>query len=370
MRTTIILFITAIAGNFALAQLPQLKPEVVEYYRLKNTVIRSENPKDFELLFKHPLSTEKDLGINVRRYAEALLKNNDLKNAEKYFLIAAEAGNLNSDDFEYIFIVKWGEPMPNAGEYVIPQTSANMEFKERVFKEMQKIEKRKLKEKEIMANMPENNKRKNILNSRNEKIIKELNEIYRRDQEIRLKNKTDRPDGTFTDNMREIDSINVWQLIKLIKENSDIDLLEIKTPEQTHNKIFIILLHALSHQIKAFTEFFEPYFRKRAEEGKGLDYCFYYDLYCVRGKQANGGESYYGEFGKNQMPSHRNGESEERNIEDINKHRVKVGLLPLHRPPTVDAPAGERQTIYLEEQPASTIWNARSTPKFYFDCKD
>ena len=72
--------------------------------------------------------------------------------------------------------------------------------------------------------------------------------------------------------------------------------------------------------------FFEAYFRKRAEEGRGLDYCFWYDVYLVIAK---GEDSFYGMQPSRTPPfmfSPALG-----NLDEINKNRAKVGLLPLYR---------------------------------------
>jgi hypothetical protein len=77
-----------------------------------------------------------------------------------------------------------------------------------------------------------------------------------------------------------------------------------------------------------WTDFFEPYLRKRAEQGKGLDYCFHFDNYRVFGHREQE-ESYYGTIGLGTTTAPFVYISD--NLNEINKNRAKVGLLPLSR---------------------------------------
>jgi hypothetical protein len=368
MKTISTIFLILSATAFFAQPLPpllELKSEIVAYYRLVDRATGSSNPKDFEALFNHPIYKKWGRPLH-RSYAEALLKNNDLKNAEKYFLFAAETGDLNSTQFAHIFNMKKSEaimgivggrfvPVGNiVGDYVIPRTPANMEFRENVLRKIQNIEQRKRSERERLANSPESGRIRDMLSIRKEAIGNELKEMHRRDQEIRSNGRTDRPDGTISRSLREVDSINVWRLIELIKDNPDIDVMSLNS-----NGTFIILLHALSHQAKAFTDFFAPYFRKQAEQGRGLyNFCFFYDLHSVR---VRGSVSHYGFFGTNQTPFAVAGTSDEKNLDEINRNRFLVGLRPLKRCATMDSPNTEGQPIYLRNS-SQTDWNWNFRP--------
>jgi hypothetical protein len=291
------------------AQLPQLKPEVVELYRLQQTALRSKSPSDYEAFFKHQLFSEKYFGGQYVNYAEVFFQNNDLKNAEKYFLKAAEIGKLNTVTFNRWFnmiIRRNNEP----DRYAIPRTETNLKFHEKILAKIKNIEQNRVVDSRITA------------------IADELREMLKKDQDIRRTNSTCGTNDGGTSPLRKVDSANIFRLIELIKENPDIDVLSVNIPGNEGFGSMLLLMHGLVAWENAWTDFFEPYFRERAETGKGLSYCFYYDRYRVLTK---GGNSYYGEFTKSGGLMRADFKIRDENLDEINQNRAKVGLLPLYK---------------------------------------
>ena len=286
-----------IAGSSVFAQLPELRPEVVELHRLQQTAIRSNSPADFEAFFRHSLFSERYWGRWFVNYAQALFQNNDLKNAEKYFLKATEIGRLNTVTFSRWFnmiIRRPNEP----DRYSIPRTETNLIFFNTVLAKIETIEQNKTPDPRVIA------------------IGEELREMVKRDQDVR-RNSGD---------IRSVDSVNIFRLIELIKENPDIDVLNVNIPGHEGFGTMLLLMHGLVAWESAWTDFFEPFFRRQAEEGRGFTYCFYFDRYRVL---VRGEPSFYGEFTRSSGLMRSDFTTREVNIEEINRNRERVGLLPL-----------------------------------------
>ncbi|MDR2906601.1 MAG: hypothetical protein LBU91_01250 [Bacteroidales bacterium] len=320
-------------ANSVFAQLPQLRPEVVELYRLQDIAKQSRilNSDDIvekhEAFFNHPLFDEIAFGIEYINLAEVLLIQGEREKAENYFLKAAQRLEYisTSNRFESIFDKRatgWSWDTV----FLIPRTPENIRFKERVLEKILRIEKKRIVDPRIMS------------------IAQELEELKEKDQAIRWVG-----DPSFSDFssgidsatiyriieltkknfskkevdsiMRVVDSSNIYRIIELIKENPDIDILRV-IRGRSENPTALVLWHTLRLKVRYARVawlFFEPYFRKQAENGKGLEYCYWYDAYCWHIKADL---AYYGVYSS---------EGDTEDIKQMNERREKVGLLPLSR---------------------------------------
>jgi len=325
------------------AQLAQLRPEIVELYRLQDIAKQSRtlNSDDLiathEAFFNNPLFCEVAFGLEYIRFANMLIRQGEQEKAEEYFLKATKSQYIKvSNHLVEIFnrASNWFEIMYNRLNYtisdsafvtisdtvfVIPRTSENMRFKEAMFEKILEIEKKQIIDPRIVA------------------IVQETEEMFNIDQAVR----TDSGDIFWIGfdsimrslvieakkknlSQREVDSMNIYRLIELIKENPDIDVLRIVRHHRAVNPTRPILLHSLRYNARfartAWTDFFEPYFRKQAENGKGLEYCYWYDVYQWHVK---GGIPYYGEYNLFGILF------EDEELKEINERRERIGLLPL-----------------------------------------
>jgi len=205
--------------------------------------------------------------------------------------------------------------------FLIPRTLENMRFKETVLEKILEIEKKQIRDPRILA------------------IAQELGEMFEMEQAVRIN--VDDPEDIFWTrldsvgrrrvvelqkrnlSMREVDSMNINRIIELIRENPDIAVLNI----QIQGRPFLIrslLWRSLRLNERfartAWTDFFEPYFRERAENGRGLDYCRWYDVYRWHIRRDI---PYYGVYNPFRVLF------EDYELEIINERRERVGLLPL-----------------------------------------
>jgi hypothetical protein len=307
-------FLCLILASSIFAQLPMLKPEVVELYRQQDIAVRSRvsNSNDFiekhEAFFNHPLFCEIAFGIEYIRFAEVLLVQGKYKKAEEYLLKATKSHYMNTSNlFTSIFDKR---KITDSGiVLVVPNTPENTKFKETVLEKIQDIEKKRIVDPRITA------------------VAAKLYKLEKRDQAALL---LGREVSNREDSINKVFVAIVEQLKNLIEENPDIDVLRIHTRSYGWTEVdwdaSLMLWHVFKGQAAevAWTDFFEAYFRKRAEEGKGLDYCLWYDTYRFFAKQKG---SYYGILPFRNTPFRLNVD----NLNEINENRAKVGLLPLSR---------------------------------------
>ena len=312
MKKITTIFFAIILGIGVFAQALQLRPEVVELYRLQDIAMRSRvlNSDDFiekhKAFFNHPLFCENAFGFEYLNFARMLLRHGEYTMAREYFLKSARLRYVNtSSAFEMIFrdrIQTWPDTI-----YTIPRTPENMKFRETVLEEILEIEKRCPR---IVA------------------IAQELAEMNERDQAVRTTYENFREFG------RKTDSINIHRMIELIKKNPDIDIMRINMLGRAQSglgrnfggvDIGLILWHNLLQFPETWATFFEPYFRKRAEAGKGLDYVVWYDRqnFMLHQRETFG---IFG-FGVTTRPFIFVAD----NLDEINENRARVGLLPLTR---------------------------------------
>jgi hypothetical protein len=262
--------------------------------------------------FNHPLFCEVAFGFEYIDFADALLRRSEFAKAEKYLLKASRSHYMNASDKFVTFFNRTRQVWPDT-VFAIPRTPESMKFRETVLEKMLEIEKQRNIDPRILA------------------IADELRELVRKDQEVRLLSRNDDPGFKL---MRNVDSMNIFRVIELIEENPDIDIMRIDMlrgfsmaqPYNDLGDVHLILWHQRGDFFGTLASFFLDYFRKRAEEGKGLDYCFWYDTYRFFTKNE---DSYYGlvGFGVTNMPFVYVSD----NLDEINKNRAKVGLLPLSR---------------------------------------
>jgi len=313
-------FVAIILGFGVFAQALQLRPEVVELYRLQDIAMRSRvlNSDDFiekhKAFFNHPLFCENAFGFEYLNFAKALLIRNEHAMAEKYFLKSATRLRYvsTSNALEWVFRVR---PWPD-NVYLIPRTVENMRFRETMLEKILEIEKQ-------------------AVDSRIVAIAQEISEMVERDQAVRLEMPR-RPDGQACFKaMLKVDSANIFRIIELIKENPDIDIMRINRSGRTSRSfgrdfglgdIDIILWHQRGDAFGTLANFFLPYFRERAEAGRGLDYTFWYDTYRFHTKRES---SYFGIVGSGM--TRRPFVLYVDNLDEINENRARVGLLPLTR---------------------------------------
>jgi hypothetical protein len=313
------------------AQLPQLRPEVVELYRLQDIAKQSRvlNSDDFiakhEAFFAHPLFCEIAFGKDYIDFAEALLIQGNHEKAEKYFLKSAKSHYLTTSNmFAKIFNKRENWWIDTS--FIIPRTPENIKFKETVIEKILEIEEERTIGPRIIV------------------ILQELRDIEEKDQAIRwisprnteyeelwsiladsVKNRrmTELSKELANENLDiiKVDSMNISRIIELIRENPDIDVLRIKSEIDIMG---VVLWHSFRLRMRyartAWTDFFEPYWRKQAENGKGLEYCYWYDVYHWHIKQDI---PYYGIYNISSI------ELYDEDIEKINERREKIGLLPL-----------------------------------------
>jgi len=303
-------FVAIILGFGAFAQALQLRPEVVELYRLQDIALRSRVLMEDDLIekhkafFNHSLFCENAFGFEYLNFAKALLIRNEHAMAEEYFLKSATRLRYvsTSNALEWVFRVR---PWPDT-VYLIPRTIENMRFRETMLEKILEIENKRNIDPRIIA------------------IADEINELVRKDQAVR------RIPGVDWDSIERVDLAIIRRVKELIKENPDIDILRIGTGRISRHfgnslDLGIILWHQRGST--AWWEgFFEAYFRQRAEEGRGLDYAFWYDTVRVFAKRE---DSFFG------MQPSRTPQYQFRfnvdNLDEINENRARVGLLPLTR---------------------------------------
>lgn len=323
----------------------RLKPEVVELYRLQDVARQSRilNSDDLiakhEAFFNHPFFCEIAFGIEYINLAEALLVRGKQKKAEKYFLKAARTQYINvSNQLVRIFnrVSNSLEIMFNRPDdviwdtvFVIPRTPENMKFKKTMLEKILKIEKKQIIDPRIIAianelgKMFDIDQAVRILDHRNIDVERSLNplRVHRLDSIMALRLVELNKENL---SMREVDSMNIYRIIELIRENPDIDVLRIQREEGAFSPIGTLLWRSLRLNIgfarTAWTDFFEPYFRERAENGRGLDYCYWYDVYRWHIRRDI---PYYGVYNPFDIGFF------EEDIKKINERRERVGLLPL-----------------------------------------
>jgi len=311
--------ILAIALSFCVfAQPLQLRPEVIELYRLQDIALRSRvlDKADFikkhKAFFNHPLFCENAFGFEYLNFARMLLRRGEHTLAREYFLKSARLRYVStSNAFETTFKARtqtWPDTV-----YSIPRTPENMKFRETVLEEILEIEKRCPR---IIA------------------IAQELAEMTERGQVVRRKISTQQDAERYRKTMRKVDSANIFRLIELVKENPDIDIMRVDILGGGLGRDFfingmgsptLILWHNLLQFPETWATFFEPYFRKRAETGKGLDYVVWYDRqnFMLHQRETFG---MFG-FGMTTRPFVFVAD----NLDEINENRARVGLLPLSR---------------------------------------
>ena len=345
MKTTLVFLFLSVAVS-VFARPPQLRPEIVEFYRLRDIALRSrvlaENDfiKKHKAFFKHPLFCEIAFGLEYIHFVEALLIQNERTKAQKYLLKAASLHYVNTSNRLRFMFGKTARTWPDT-VYVIPRTPENIKFKETVLEKILEIE--------------------NVRNvdPRITTIAQELEEMVKIDQAVRsTRGRADLPSVQNVDprimafarkledlvkkdpsihaaksiiweHIRKVDSVIILRVIELIKENPDIDIMRIDMLRNRSDiagfggSISIILWHQRGNPF-AWEYFFLEYFRKRAEKGKGLDYCFWYDTYRSITKPE---DTFYGMLPIRNTPFRLSVD----NLDKINKNRAKVGLLPLKR---------------------------------------
>jgi len=336
MRTNLT-FLLLFVASCIFAQLPQLRPEVVELYRLQALAQQSRRLNSDDLIathkpfFNHPLFCEIVFGIEYIHLARHLLIQERHEYAEKYFLKATRSQYINVlNHLTHIFVmvknqleVLFNRPGDVIVDtvFLIPRTPENMRFKETMLEKILEIEKKQIRDPRILA------------------IAQELGEMFEMEQAVRIN--VDDPEDIFWTrldsvgrrrvvelqkrnlSMREVDSMNINRIIELIRENPDIAVLNI----QIQGRPFLIrslLWRSLRLNERfartAWTDFFEPYFRERAENGRGLDYCRWYDVYRWHIRRDI---PYYGVYNPFRVLF------EDYELEIINERRERVGLLPL-----------------------------------------
>ena len=309
---TILITLHLFMVNTIFAQLPQLRPEVIEFYQLRDIALRSRVLDEKDLIekhkafFSHPLFCEIAYGIEYIPFVRLLLLRGEYTKAEEYLLKAAKLHYFNTSNMLAHIFNKRTEVWFDS-----------------VLEKILEIENKRAIDPRIIA------------------IAHELAEMVKKDRAVRMEEPIDR------DFKHKIDSANIYRIIELIKENPDIDITRINMmgriscPSNFNftnmGDVGIILWHVLRcpvvpYAITAWTDFFEAYFRKRAEEGKGLDYCFWYDarIFWSNLVFAKREDPYYGIIGFG-VPKFPLFIYVNNNLDEINKNRAKVGLLPLSR---------------------------------------
>ena len=311
MKTTLT-FLCLLATYPTLAQLPQLRPEVVELYRLQDIAMRSRVLKsdDFvekhEAFFSHPLFCETAFGFEYINFVEALLIRGELDMAEEYLLKSARLNYMNvSNMLEFIFRKRKPATWPDT-VYLVQRTPENIRFKETMLEKISEIEKNLIIDPRVIS------------------IAQELKEMFKKDQAVRVAK------PFCEDAMVKVDRANIERIKELIVENPDIDIFNIYLLSDRSEAagisfhLWLIFWHQRGSLV--FWTDFEPYFRERAENGKGLDYCFWYDTYLVFTRPSQ--DPCYGLQPLRNTPFRL---SIVDNLDEINDNREKVGLLPLRR---------------------------------------
>jgi hypothetical protein len=316
MRTKIIILLFLIAGNYAFAQRFQLRPEAAELYTLQDIAMRSRFLNSDSLIekheafFAHPLFCETAFGYEYINFAEILLTRGEFEVAKKYLLIAAKSPYMNTSDMLEHFFNRRERVWPDT-VYVIPKTPENLKFKETTLEKILEIENSRVIDPRIFA------------------IFDEIREMIRKDQAARRA--WDRTDKLIEwDSVAKVDSANIYRIKELIVENPDIDILRFNRGANSRWKrdgdLWLIFWHvrAAPYAYEAWSSFFEPYLRKRVEDGKGLDYTYWYDALCFGRRE----DSHFGIIPASNTPTFRYPFD---NRDEVNKNRAEVGLLPLGR---------------------------------------
>jgi len=209
----------------------------------------------YKKFFNHPLFCEIAFGFEYIEFADALLRRGEHAKAEKYLLKASRSHYMNASDKLITILSRTRQVWPDT-VYTIPRTPESMKFRETVLEKMLEIEKQRNIDPRIIA------------------IAEETRELHRKDQAVRRLPRED------WDSVGKVDSINIYRVIELIRENPDIDIMRIDTrgtfnmaePYSYLGNVWFILWHQRGDYQGTLASFFLDYFRKRAEEGKGLDY--------------------------------------------------------------------------------------------------
>ncbi|MCL2416554.1 MAG: hypothetical protein FWD02_01285 [Bacteroidales bacterium] len=304
-----ILYLLVVSSVFA--QPLQLRPEVVELYRLQDIALRSRvlMEKDLiekhEAFFNHPLFCEIAFGMDIFHFAEALLIRGEHAKAEEYLLRSARSHYLSTSTMLDITLNRTMQVWPDT-VFLVPRTPESMRFRETIVENILEIENKRNIDPRIIA------------------IAEEIRELIRKDQAVRRLPRED------WDSVGRVDSVIIHRVKELIKENPDIDILRIAMIRgvSTHfgNSLDIGLIFWHQRGSTAWwTDFFEAYFRKRAEEGRGLDFCFWYDTvrFIARGE-----DSFFG-MAPQRTPAFQFRLNVD-NLDEVNENRAKVGLLPLY----------------------------------------
>jgi len=102
MKKITTIFFAIILGIGVFAQPLQLRPEVVELYRLQDIALRSRilNSDDFiekhKAFFNHPLFCENAFGFEYLNFARMLLRQGEYTMAREYFLKSARLRYVNT----------------------------------------------------------------------------------------------------------------------------------------------------------------------------------------------------------------------------------------------------------------------------------
>jgi hypothetical protein len=321
-----ILTLTLSVGGFA--QLPQLKSEVVNFYHIRDIAVQSRilNSNNviekYEDFLNHPLFCETAFGFEYIDFVEVLLKRGEYRKAEKYLLKTARSHYMNASDKFIAIFNRTKQTWPDT-VFAIPRTPESIKFKETVLEKMLEIEEKRNIDPRFMA------------------IVHEIGELAEKESVNR--NLIHRTSNYDMESINKSDSVIIYRLIELIKENPDIDIMRINmrkshvfnvvTPYFDLGDVRMILHHVLRHRSASYAEtawdnFFEAYFRERAEQGKGLDYCFWYDTRLSHGKYGfNHNETYYGMTLWHGNPVRLSVDRRK----EVNENREKVGLSPLTR---------------------------------------
>ena len=308
----IFIFLQLLFTSAIFTQPLNLRPEVAELYRLQDIALRSRVlvKTDFvekhKAFFNHPLFCEVAFGMDIIDFAVALLIRGEHAEAEKYLLKSARSHYLNTSTMLEIMLNRTTQVWPDT-VFLVPRTPESMRFRETIMEKVLEIENNRNIDPRIIA------------------IADEINELIRKDQAVRW------IPGVDWDSIERVDLAIIRRVKELIKENPDIDILRIgmRRGMATHwgNSLDIGILFWHQRGATAWWEdFFEAYFRKRAEEGRGLDFCYWYDTVRF---VARGEDSFFG-MSPQRTPAFRFRLNVD-NLDEINENRARVGLSPLTR---------------------------------------
>lgn len=287
------LFFLLFLCRFAYSQQLNIRPDLRDFYLKMDELSFSENQSDFEDVLQSPFFNSHFSPVYLL-YADWLAERSQFEKAEKYYILTAENKIISLKAFER--------------QYRKAYWKENLEGYEKLRKKLIEIENELIQK----------------ITQREKDLYDTVCVYFSRDQKTRQKDYDSMTKEDFK-NMRTVDSLNIYGLVRLMKENPDIDFTKLGWYEyETTSKVSDIRLHCIMEFPAVWYDFFEKRDRERIEKGEGYPYtyAFAYDRILFGQRKP----SYYGTFTASGWYELKK-TCAEPNLEEINQHRREIGLF-------------------------------------------